>query len=420
VFFWGISMRRTSRRAAALTLEHPHEPWLWRADWAAKTVEPESTSQFLTYVLMGALFILISTPALLNVKREMLARHNYGILVALIFPLAGLYLIGRALLDRARTKRFGAIFRMDQVPGVAGGHLRGRIETRVALPAGEPVDLTLSCVNARRSGRDRWEDIVWQDKASGTVVLGPLGSAVSVDFEIPFDAGETDSRNSNDQTFWRLTATRKLPGIDFKTGFQVPVFKTVASDPAATAENIEAETLARAPVAQPPQSKIRVRPSGDGGLEYYLGAARTRSVALALMAFGLLFGAGGSFFAFAVHGYFGWLAGALPMLIGGGIGILLLMFSVSLLLSTTTLRVSGGELHVKSSLLGIARNKVVRAADIEKFELYPAMRGGNQIWYDLRVHLRGGGKITAGSGLEKREAEWLEKDVCKNLGYRNL
>ncbi len=108
------------------------------------------------------------------------------------------------------------------------------------------------------------------------------------------------------------------------------------------------------------------------------------------------------------------------MLIGGGIGILLLMFSVSLLLSTTTLRVSGGELHVKSSLLGIARNKVVRAADIEKFELYPAMRGGNQIWYDLRVHLRGGGKITAGSGLEKREAEWLEKEVCKNLGYRNL
>ena len=48
------------------------------------------------------------------------------------------------------------------------------------------------------------------------------------------------------------------------------------------------------------------------------------------------------------------------------------------------------------------------------------MRSGSQVWYDLRVLLRSGGKVTAGSGLEKREAEWLEIEIKKNLGLSQM
>ncbi len=417
VALWGVSTRRMAQRSKALASQNPDQPWLWREDWARGSADAESRSQFLTYGLMGILFILISSPALLNLKHELAQRHNYAILIALIFPLAGLYLISQAVLGRIRARKFGAVFRMAQVPAVAGGPLRGRIETKVALPPSPEVDLTLSCVRSYTSdGRDRWEDILWQGKTSASATLGPLGSTVPVDFEIPFDSRETDSRNPNDEVVWRLTAVRKLPGVDFKVSFQVPVFKTAASDQSITTQKIEDETLAHLPATQPAGSKIRVAPAPEGGLQYYLGPARNKSVAAALMAFGLIFGAAAFFFGFVSHEPFGWLIGAIPILVGVGVGVLLLLFSLSLWLSTTTIRIANQELHVKSTFLGIARNKMIPAAQIQKFELYPGMRSSNQVWYDLRVMLSDGSKLTAGSGLEKREAEWLEIELQRNLG----
>jgi hypothetical protein len=58
----------------------------------------------------------------------------------------------------------------------------------------------------------------------------------------------------------------------------------------------------------------------------------------------------------------------------------------------------------------------VNAAEIKKFELYPAMQQGDHVWYDLRLHLSNGGKVTAGSGLEKSEAEWFQSELKKDLG----
>jgi hypothetical protein len=113
--------------------------------------------------------------------------------------------------------------------------------------------------------------------------------------------------------------------------------------------------------------------------------------------------------------------GTIPILVGVGVGVLLLLLSLSLWLSTTTIRIASQELHVKATFLGIARNKMIPAAQIQKLELYPGMRSGNQVWHDLRVFLRDGSKLTcskltAGAGLEKREAEWLEIEIQRNLG----
>lgn len=139
-----------------------------------------------------------------------------------------------------------------------------------------------------------------------------------------------------------------------------------------------------------------------------------------MTAFSLFFAAGGLFFGFVIRGAFGWFIGAVPLMIGVGVGALLLIFSLSLWLSTTTLTVANGELQVRSAFLFIATKKAVGAAEIQKFELYPGMRSGTQIWYDLRVYFRNGEKVTAGSGLEKREAEWLEVELKKNLGLSQM
>jgi hypothetical protein len=47
-----------------------------------------------------------------------------------------------------------------------------------------------------------------------------------VEFQIPSDCEPSDERNPNDRTLWRLTASAKVPGIDYSATFEVPVFKT--------------------------------------------------------------------------------------------------------------------------------------------------------------------------------------------------
>lgn len=414
---WGVAGRRVAQRAAALRIRNPDQPWLWRTDWVAGAVEVESKSQSLTYVLMGILCVLVSAPALLNFNRELFERHNRGILAALLFPLVGLYLIGHALLGRVRTRKFRAIFRMAQNPGVAGGRLRGRIESAFPLPPGEPVDLTLSCVrsSAPSGDRDRGEEVLWQDKVSAAATLGPLGGVVPVDFAIPFDVRETDPGDSAGEILWRLTAARELVGVDFNLSFQVPVFKTSASDPSITAQKMEDDAQAHVTAIQPTDSKIRAGAAPSGGMQFYLGPARNKRVATALLVFGLIFAASGLLFVFLIHGAIGWIIGAIPLVLGVGVGALLFALSLSLWLSTTTLTVAKGELRINSAFLGVARTRIVRSADIQRFELYAGMRSSNQVWYDLRLYLTNGRKVTAASGMEKREAQWLLAEVKRSL-----
>jgi hypothetical protein len=416
----GVAGRRIAQRAQALAAENPDKPWLWREDWARGSAEPDSKSQTLTFGLMGALFLLVSAPVFLNLRRELFERHNYTILVALIFPLAGLFLIGQACLGRMRVRKFGGTFVMAQVPGVVGGRLSGRIETRFTLPPEDPVDLTLSCVRSYVSGsgnsRSRWENILWQDKSSGSPALGAVGSSLAVDFEVPFDSRETDSKNPDDQIFWRLTATRKLPGIDFDVSFQVPVFKTAASDQSLTADKIEEEGAAHLPAGPPAGSKIRVRSAPEGGVQFYFGPARNKGMAAGLMVFGLIFLASGIFFGVAVGRAFSRFIAVIPLLAAGGIGVLLLALSSWLWLSTATATIANQELRVRWEFLGLARSRLVGAAEIQKFELYPGMQSGNQVWYDLKVHLQNGRSVTAASGLGKLEGEWLEAQMKINLG----
>ena len=145
------------------------------------------------------------------------------------------------------------------------------------------------------------------------------------------------------------------------------------------------------------------------------GRRETRACATGLLLFGLIFAASGLLFVFLIHGAFGWIIGAIPLVFGVGVGALLLGLSLSLWLFTTTLTVTNGELHIKSAFLGIARTKIIRGADIQKFELYPGMRSGNQVWYDLRLYLTNARKVTACSGMEKREAQWLLAEVKRSL-----
>lgn len=44
------------------------------------------------------------------------------------------------------------------------------------------------------------------------------------------------------------------------------------------------------------------------------------------------------------------------------------------------------------------------------------MKSAENVWSDLRVHLSNGGMVTAGTGMEKAEAQWFVSELKKDLG----
>jgi len=399
----------------------PGKPWLWREDWAQGYAKPDWKSEANVRGLIGLLILLISGPSFAGAFRQTPKGQQYVLLIVALLPLSGLFLVGQSLLIRLREAKFcGVWLTFSSLPGVLGGHFSGRVESAFLLPAGSPVSLVLSCVRSyvsdSGSHRSRWENVLWQSKPTVAPYVGGSGSYLPVDFTIPYEARPTDGSNPNDEIFWRLTAKAILPGLDFRAIFRVPVFKTEASDPAIIAETIDPAETARVAGSEPANAKIVAGASAEGGAWFHLGAARNKGVAASVTTFGIICLGSGLFFGITFSHSFTWFVGAIPLALSGLVGVGLLAFAVWLWFGTTTIDAVNRSLRIRSRCLGFSRTRSVNSVEIQKCELYPSMQSGDRVWYDLRIHLHNGAKITAASGMEKSEAEWFLGELKKDLG----
>ena len=420
---FGRWVRATARESQTLASQNPDKPWLWRDDWAQGYAKPDWRSTAVTWGAMGVLFSLVSAPGVLAIPKNWHTSHRYETLVVLLFPLAGLYLLTQSAIATLRDAKFRRMrLKLSTLPGVIGGRVEGNLETAFLFPPGTQVKLTLSCVRSYVSGsgdsRSHWETALWQDTQLATAYVGGPGSSIPVGFTTPSDARETDARNPSDEIFWKLSATAALAGVDFRATFRIPVFKTEASDASLTTEKLTERGEAQIVGRQPVNAKITEAPSPDGGVQFHLGPARNKGTAAAITLFGLFFLGGGVFFAVLLSDTFTWILGVIPLFISGLIGLALLAFGVWLWFGQTTVGVSNGSLRIHSSCLGFARSRIVDAATIRRFELYPGMQSSDRIWYDLKIHLDGGQRVTAGSAMEKAEAEWYLAELKKDLGMQ--
>jgi len=145
VFAWKAPGSRRAQRVREA--RHPDEPWVWRPDWEQGIVQAE--------------------------------------------------------------RGVDARFRLSTLPGVLGGKLEGRIDTRAPLPAAGGVELTLDCVRWRRAGRTSTSRIVWQEKSTAASPQGANGVEIPVKFEIPYDLEPAGPSGPwGDQVAWHLTPVR--------------------------------------------------------------------------------------------------------------------------------------------------------------------------------------------------------------------
>jgi hypothetical protein len=249
-----ISLHATTTRAAAADIgvskpgdaadDSSDQPWLERKDWASRSLKDGAFGNALRAWGFGLAFGIPAAAVGVLIVWVVANEDNYRILLATPLPLVGIYMMMRAVQATLRYLRYGSsTFELETLPGVVGHGLSGTLRTRARATGNETFRATLSCVRLINSGTAQApsERLLWQqelrvvgrserDGAGGRTIV-PLA------FTIPRHVEPTDADNPFNQIVWRLAVTLEMPGVDYRTSFEVPVFRTAASAaPTTTAE----------------------------------------------------------------------------------------------------------------------------------------------------------------------------------------
>ena len=393
--------------ALAREARHPAAPWLWREDWAARRVTDSSRSAMWGAWAFTALWNLISIPSAVLAVQDALEKGNRLALIALLFPLVGLGLLVWALRATARYRRYGvSTLELAEVPAPVGHALEGLVRTPRELRPADGFQVTLSCIRraTRGSGKNRStsETTLWQE----TRRVPATGVGVPIAFPIPADAVPSDPARGGDRVVWRLDVSAEVPGVDYASSFEVPVFRTAASDePRTPAESAVASAYAvQADYRQPSASRIAVTTTRRG-TEIYYPRGRNPGFALGLTAFGALWG-GAVWLTVALH------APLIFPIVFGSFGLLLAVAVLDAWLTVTRVTVGDGRVSVANGWLGANREKSLPTAEVADVTTKIGAQAGTRMYYDVMLVTTGGKRVAAGRGIrDKREAEWLAATI---------
>ena len=419
VGFGGIAAtlvgRRKLKEQAALEARHPDSPWLWRSDWAAGRIVDSGRATMLAAWIFAAFWNLISLPTGFLGVRSAIQKGQPAALLALLFPLVGVGLLVWAVRLTLRYRKYGVSrLELSTVPGVIGRTLTGMVRSPAGMRPVRGFQVTLSCVRrvTTRSGKNSStsETILWQDErlvpGEPNRTAAAMETHIPVAFRLPADAVACDDTNSNNRVLWRLQLAAEVPGVDYAAQFEVPVFRTAASDQPLSEQEarITEDPAAGAAYQQPPDSQIVVT-SNRRGTEFLFPAARNPGVAASVTFFLLIWLA-----SLGLQVYF--RAPLIFPIVTGLFGLLILFSVLDLWLTVSRVTVDAGTLTWASGYLFPGRERTLHASEIADVIASIGMQAGTKVYYDVSVVRKNGKKVKVGRSLrDKREAEWVAETI---------
>ena len=402
-----------------LKAAHPDEPWLWQKDWASGRVDDASRMTLWTSWVFALFWNLVSIPAGYAGVRAALYEGNKAGMVALLFPLVGVGILVWAVRTTFRFKKYGSSrFELSTLPGVIAHTIAGTVRVAAVLEPPEGFYTALSCVRritTRGKDSSTTESILWEEEryirgqqsrdASGMTTKIPIA------FRLPADTLPCDSSNPNDRIVWRLKLSASVPGVDYASLFEVPVFRTAASDrPLSDDEERQThDQLVPSDYRQPAGSRIAVT-ANLRGVEIYFPAARNLGAAT-----------GGTIFT-AVWIAIVWFlihvkAPLLFPIVFSLFGLLLIYGTLQLWLGVSRVIVNAGTIAVASGYISAGSERSLTAGEIADISTAIGMQAGSTPYYDVVIALKGWKKVIVGRSVrDKREAEWLAITMKKALG----
>lgn len=195
--------------------------WLDRPDWQTGIIRYQPKPKIIMAWFMAIMFLAIPMPMLLQIG-DILQRKENAALVALVFPLAAVWLLFRAVRMSLEWWRFGDTpLRLDPFPGAMGGYVGGELLIAVPFDPAARYAMTLDC-RRRSENRNHQESdaLIWQDRLQ--VKSQPLGqgSKLVFGFKVPGHLPETGADH-----YWCIVAHGKMQGVDLQRSFEVPVYR---------------------------------------------------------------------------------------------------------------------------------------------------------------------------------------------------
>lgn len=414
--FYGV---KSSKAAAEKRAENPDEPWLWQADWAEGIVRSKGGAGVWAIGGFALFWNAISWGAVFAAWDDLMAPKDKGVYFVLLFPFIGLILICVFVYMFLQHRKYGvSVFRMLANPGVLGGTLRGAVEIPVQVSPAEGFKVRLLCVHRYTSGsgknRHTHEDTKWEDEKmikKDLLSHDRTRTGVPVFFNIPFELPQ--SQDNNPEHIWKLKVSADVAGIDYKSEFHVPVFKTEASDP--ESKQIEDPTASFQPhggeFQWPADSPIQVRDSGDS-IEAYFPPARNKSVVVGLFVFLLIWNA-------AIWFMIQEKAPIIfPIVFGLFDLILMIAFFSSLFYSVRIIAGPSGLRVYRRFLIPIGTT-TLSPDQLKCVEVRKGMQANDKRYYDIKAVVRDGRDLKLASNIrEKKQAEWLADRFSKCLGIK--
>lgn len=228
----GIGLMVFAFKAKVGPTDHPEsssKPWLAQQEWSNPEVVCNGKSGLWGIWGFALIWNLISLPATTAIPDEW-AEGNKLILIALIFPLVGMYLLYWAINSTLSWRRFGQLrLQLDPYPGSLGGQVGGTIDVPVIYDSQQRFPVSLQCVRRYVTGsgknRSSHEAILWQSTGLAHSQAAHGGTRLAMCFDVPTDLPVTEIY-SDDYRFWRLELNADLPGVDLHRQFEIPVFAT--------------------------------------------------------------------------------------------------------------------------------------------------------------------------------------------------
>ncbi|HEX5386552.1 MAG TPA: hypothetical protein VFW66_07645 [Gemmatimonadales bacterium] len=417
----GLAAKQDLERQTMLRARYPDQPWRWRTDWTTGRIAEKGARGVYASWAMAVLWNLIAVPAVVLGAKPALSSGYPAAWLALVFPLAGAVLIIVAARSSRRLHKFGkSYFELDALPGVIGHGVSGTVMASLRLAPADGFHATLSCVELvpTGSGTDRTERVLWQDS---TMAHGERGAAapgegvrlrVPLAFRIPADLPPSDGEQIAARTIWRLDVSARVSGVDYHSSFELPVFRTPASDTPLT-EAEERLGPAAPPLAchQPAGSPIRIEET-PRGVAILFPPARNPAVAAGFTAFSAAWGA-------VVWVLLRVEAPIFISAVFAACEVLLVYTALRSWLRVVSVTADAEGVAIASGILSPGAARHVHFAEIQDVEVKIGMQSRRRVYYDLVIARKDGGAVNAGSGIaDKHEAEWLAARLRQATGLK--
>jgi hypothetical protein len=221
---------KSAKISSKLEKLYPNQPWMHQQDWSDKRIVYSSKTTFVVVLALAIFVNIITLPVLMTLPSLILEEKQYGALFLLIFNLIGAGCLYWAFVAFEQWRKFGnSILVFSSNPVRPGRVFDGQIEVSSSLQrVATKVTVLLEgkSLLTTGSGKNRSTSTTkfFTKSADFPISVSMNGGAVHFKFDIPEGVRETSVGYPNPRVVWTITATAKVPGVDYYSSFDIPVF----------------------------------------------------------------------------------------------------------------------------------------------------------------------------------------------------